>query len=437
MNESLWHKESAFPTFPMLTHDIQTDVLIIGGGIAGLLCAYHLHQAGVPYILVEANTPCSGITENTTAKITAQHGMIYGKLARDAGQSIAQMYLDANLAALDEYRELCQNIPCHFEDRSNYVYSTDRPELEIEFDTLWALGYSARITDSVPVPIQNKGAIVFDHQAQFNPLAFLSQISKPLHIYTHTPVQALRGLTAVTKYGKITAKNIIIATHFPMLNKHGLYFMKMYQQRSYVLALENAQQVNGMYIGSTENSLSFRNYSDLLLLGGGGHRTGKPGGGWTALKDFALAHYPECRIKYQWATQDCMTLDGVPYIGQYGKHTPGLYVITGFNKWGMTNAMAGAMLLRDLICRDKNPYAELYSPNRSIWKTQLVANAAESASNLLHLSKPRCPHLGCALQWNKQEQTWDCPCHGSRFTKDGKLLDAPATSDLKKKPNTK
>ena len=218
-----------------------------------------------------------------------------------------------------------------------------------------------------------------------------------------------------------------------MLNKHGLYFLKLYQHRSYVLALENAPELQGMYVDEAEVGMSFRNAQNLLLLGGGDHRTGKRGGGWWELADFARIHYPQARIRCRWATQDCMTLDGVPYIGQYSPGTPDLYVLTGFNKWGMTGAMAGALLLRDMLLDRTPDWAEVFSPARSMLHKQLFINAGEAVVNLLTPTAPRCPHMGCALKYNSQEHSWDCPCHGSRFAEDGALIDNPATGNLKQK----
>ena len=221
-----------------------------------------------------------------------------------------------------------------------------------------------------------------------------------------------------------------MATHFPILNKHGGYFLRLYQSRSYVLARENAQDVNGMYLDEREGGLSFRTYEGRLLLGGGGHRTGKQGDGWKGLESFVRTHYPEADIVCHWAAQDCMSLDGVPYIGPYSRATPGLYVATGFNKWGMTSSMAAAMVLRDLVQGRENPFAPVFSPARSSLHPQLAVNALASAANLLKPTAPRCPHLGCALNWNPEERSWDCPCHGSRFAENGKLLDGPATGGI-------
>ena len=293
------------------------------------------------------------------------------------------------------------------------------------------LGIPAEFVDQMDLPMKTAGGVRFRNQAQFHPLKFASAMAKDLRIYDQTSAKAFVGNTVQTNRGTITAKKIIIATHFPMINKHGAYFLKMYQSRSYVLALENAPMVDGMFVDESDKGLSFRNYGDLLLLGGGGHRTGKPGGGWKVLEDFAKQHYPDAKIRSRWATQDCMTLDDLPYVGQYSSRTPDLYVATGFNKWGMTNSVVAAQVLCDLVQGRGNEYADLFSPSRSILRPQLACNAVEAVKSLLTFTKPRCPHMGCALHWNKQEHSWDCPCHGSRFTKDGKLLDNPATDDLK------
>lgn len=432
---SIWLDSVEFPSFEQLKKDIKTDVLIIGGGITGILCAYMLEQAGVDYVLVEADRLCSGITKNTTAKISIQHGLIYHKLVKRFGLEKARMYLDANMAALQEYRNLCENIDCHFETKDSFVYSLNSPtKLEKELHALNQLGYTADYVGKLPLPLSNAGAVRFENQAQFHPLKFLAKISKGLSIYEHTKVRELMPNTAMTKHGRITAQNIIVTTHFPFLNKHGSYFLKMYQHRSYVIAYENAVNVKGMYVDENDKGFSFRNYDNLLLIGGGDHRTGKHGGNWKEISEFAAAHYPDAQARYYWATQDCMTLDEVPYIGAYSKKTENLYVATGFNKWGMTSAMTAAMLLRDLITKKECSYAPVFSPSRTMLRTQLFINAFEATTNLLTPTIKRCPHLGCALKWNPQERSWDCPCHGSRFTEKGELIDNPATDDLRR-PN--
>lgn len=430
--DSIWKDTASLPEFDSLKKDQKTDVLIIGGGLAGLLCAFFLEKAGVDYTLVEAGRICGGVTGNTTAKITSQHGMIYDKLFRRFGPEKAKTYWLVNDAALAQYRSLSRRIDCDFEEKDSYVYSLDdRQKLEKELSALDKLGIPASIRNTLPLPFPTAGAIRFPAQAQFNPRKFAAGIARGLNIYENTAVQTYDGRRIVTDQGKITASKIIVATHFPVFNKHGSYFLKMYQHRSYVLALENAPEMDGMYVSDQRDGLSFRNYNGLLLLGGGAHRTGKQGGNWTVLKEFAHQHYPEARIRSRWATQDCMTLDDVPYIGRYSKNTPDLYVATGFNKWGMTSSMAAAMILSDMVQGKENPYAPVFSPSRTILRPQLLVNACETTVNLLTPTKPRCPHLGCALKWNPHERSWDCPCHGSRFTENGKLLNDPAVGDLK------
>lgn len=431
---SVWSDTAKLPGFEKLDKNIKTDVLIIGGGIAGIMCAYILAQRGVDYALAEAGRIGGGITKNTTAKLTIQHGLIYDKLLRRFGLEKTRGYLEINEKALGMIRKLCENIDCGFEEKDNFVYSLDdRYIIERELAALSRLGCPAELASELPLPFSVAGAVRFRNQAQFDPLGFLSEISKGLRVYENTTVRELAGTTAVTNGGKIYAKKIIVATHFPFINKHGLYFLKMYQHRSYVIALENAQNVCGMYVDEAKKGMSFRNYNGLLLIGGGSHRTGKSGGAWGELEAFAKKYYPDSKEKYRWAAQDCKTLDDVPYIGRYSANTENMFVATGFNKWGMTSSAAAAMILADMVTGKKNPYESVFSPSRTILRPQLAVNASEALINLLTPTARRCPHLGCALKWNKYEKTWDCPCHGSRFSSGGKLIDNLATGDMQTK----
>ena len=429
--DSLWTDGICLPSFPALDHELETDVLIIGGGLCGVLCAYRLQEAGVRYALIEAGRICRGVTARTTAKLTSQHGLIYQDLLRRLGPERARQYYDVNEAALARYRALCRTMDCGFEDRDDYVYETGGTEkLEAEKAALDRLGIPADGLSRLPLPVPAKGAIRFRNQAQFHPLRFVREIAKGLNIFEHTAARAFDGRAVVTDGGRISARRIIVATHFPLFTKYGAYFLKLYQHRSYVLALEGAQDVHGMFVDERETGLSLRNAEGLLLLGGGAHRTGKQGGGWNELTAFARASYPGAREVGRWATQDCMTLDGVPYIGRYARSTPTLYVATGFGKWGMTTSMVAADLLCDLVQDRTNDCAALFSPARSMMHAQLLVNGLQACASLLTPTRPRCPHMGCALKWNPQEHLWDCPCHGSRFAQDGALLCNPAAGDL-------
>ncbi len=434
MQKSIWEDTSEICRHKELKHEIKTDVLIIGGGICGILCAYFLKTAGIDCVLVEKSTIASGITKNTTAKITFQHGLIYSKLLKKKGTNETQLYLQAHRSAVKEYEKLCKNIDCDFKKSRSYVYSCyDKKKIENEMNALHKIGFNALFTEETELPFKIAGAVCFENQAQFNPLKFLAEICHNLEIYENTFVSELLPDKAITNHGVIKYDTAIVATHFPFINKHGSYFLKLYQERSYVSAFTNAQTLSGMYLDESKDGFSFRSYNDTLMIGGSSHRTGKHSLAWGPLNAFARRYYPYAELKYQWATQDCMSLDHIAYIGRYSKQTPNLYVATGFNKWGMTSAMLSATILTDLIKGKANEFADLFSPQRSILTPQLATNIFESACNLITPTTKHCPHLGCALKWNKHEHTWDCPCHGSRFDSCGRLIDNPSTKDLKKR----
>ncbi len=431
--ESIWQQTAHLPRFEPLRGDHKTDVLVIGGGMAGLLTAHRLKQTGTSCILVEKNRICQGTTAYTTAKITAQHGLIYHKLYKHMGTECAQRYLLANQSAVNRYAQLCKQIPCDFETKDNYVYTRNEPALlDKEMSALSHIGAQAELCQTAALPFSTAGAVMFRDQAQFHPLKFAAVIAQGFSIYENTHVKEMRGNTAITDLGQINAKAVIVATHFPFINKHGSYFLKLYQHRSYVIAYENAQDVHGMYVDESQTGLSFRNYGNLLLIGGGGHRTGKNGGNWEAIQQFSRQHYPQASQVCHWAAQDCMSLVDIPYIGQYSSRSARFFTATGFNKWGMTGAMLASMLLCDQLLGKENDYLDLFNPSRSICKPQLLVNGFEAITNLLCFSGKRCPHLGCALKWNPVEHSWDCSCHGSRFDEDGRVLNNPANEDLPK-----
>ena len=220
--DSIWTQTAELPQFTPLDRDLRTDVLVIGGGIAGVLCAYKLAQTGVDYALVEADRIGSGITKDTTAKITSQHGLVYNKLIREFGIETARLYLQANQEALDQFCKLCRETGCDFEEKDAFVYSrNDRRKIEKEITALEQLGFSASFETELPLPFSIAGAVCFPQQAQFHPLKFLGAIARSLRIFEHTKVLELMPGKALTTGGTVSAKKIIIATHFPILNKHG------------------------------------------------------------------------------------------------------------------------------------------------------------------------------------------------------------------------
>ena len=432
--KSIWQDSVKLPAFPPLEGDTFVDTLVIGGGITGLLCAHYLQQQGEDCLVLEADRIGGGTTANTTAKITAQHGLIYHRLLARHGKEIARGYYDANTAAVEEYRRLAQSIECDHTTTDNYIYSSKRGGIiDRELQALDKIGRPADLAEDLPLPFATKGAVKFREQGMFHPRKFMAGLAAKLSICENTPVLSVEDMTAYTPNGCVHADEIIIATHFPLLNRYGMYWLRLYQSRSYVLALKDAPTLDGMYMDEQASGFSLHSHGDYLLLGGGGKRTGKPCGGFDPLERAVAAWYPDATVSHRWAAQDCMSPDDIPYIGQYSRFTPHIYVATGFNKWGMTSAMVAAQLLTDRILGKPNPYAEVFSPHRSICLPQTVANAASSVVGMLTPTLHRCTHLGCGLHYNRREHSWDCPCHGSRFGKDGTVLDGPAKKPLSHK----
>ncbi|WP_346967102.1 FAD-dependent oxidoreductase [Clostridium perfringens] len=475
--KSVWSESCKFRKREALNKDIKTDVLVIGAGIAGILTAYMLKQKGRDVVLIDAAEIASGNTKNTTAKITSQHDLIYSKLIIEFGEEKARQYAKANELAIKKYKEIIEDkrIECDFEEKPAYVYSLNEVDvLKEEAKAAKNLGIDAEFVQEVNLPFKIKGAVKFNNQAQFNPLKFLKGISNELVIYENTRALEIKENLVVTSGGNITANNIVVATHYPIMNAPGYYFMKMHQERSYVLALENTSEIDGMYIDLNKEGYSFRTYNNLLLLGGISHRTGEneEGGSYDELRKVAKKLYPKAKEKYYWSAQDCMTIDGIPYIGRYSSETPNIYVATGFNKWGMTSSMVSAMIISDTILEKENDFSEIFSPRRfdlSLSINNIANDLIETAKNFIaqkvyipsseieHIKNghggiieyngekvgvykdkegkeffvsTKCTHLGCQLSWNADELTWDCPCHGSRFDYKGRLIGSPATKDL-------
>ena len=475
--KSIWYIDSHLPKFNALNKDVNTKVCVIGGGLCGLLTAYLLTKQGVDCVLIESNTIASGVTPNTSAKITCQHGLIYDKIITQFNLEKAQQYAKANLDALNMYHHVIrdENIECSFETIPTYLYTTeDNNLLEKELTAMEAAGLRGSLTTKTTLPFVVKSALKLEEQAQFNPLAFLSSIAPLLPIYEQTKALTIEQNTVTTPHGKVRADYIIMTTHFPFINAPGYYFMRMHQERSYVTALKGGSALDGAYLGIDDISYSFRTYKDMIILGGCAHRTGEneQGGNYEKLKNKAIEFYPHHKQVCSWATQDCMTHDGVPYIGKYSSGIDNLYVATGFNKWGMTSSMAAAMILSDMVIGKENLSQEVFSPQRSNLMAsakKLAIDGIEAVSGLIkqnlyipsanlsevalghggiieyngekvgvykksdhevYLVSTKCPHLGCQLTWNPDDLSWDCPCHGSRFDYKGKILNNPSQKGL-------
>lgn len=473
---SIWQQNAQHRAAPILSKNIKTDIAVIGGGLTGILIADTLTCEGKRVVVLDANCVGSGQTGRTTAKVTCQHGDIYHKLERTVGSSSAVHYAQANLRALSAYRQLIRtrHIRCGWEDIDACLYSTESSKpLILEAQAQQRAGLNARFDTEHDLPIPAKGVVRLDRQGQFHPLQFLYALAKDLIIYENTPVISVEGDRITTPNGSVTAEQIIFACHFPFVNWPGAYFLRMHQERSYVLALTEAPKLSSHFYSIDSGGLSLRQAGDYLLLGGGAHRTGESGSNpYNALRRSASLLFPGCREAACWSAQDCMTLDGIPYIGHFSASTPNWYVATGFGKWGMTSAMVSAMLLRDLILGRDATWGDIFSPRRFTpapsaaalldegvhavrgLSRQLFARARAAAQTLppdhggivelngekvglyksaggeIWMVDVRCPHLGCQLSWNSAEKSWDCPCHGSRYDYQGQSLDGPAQTKL-------
>lgn len=452
--ESLWRKQTGkieprheFPQDSI--RESHWDVVVVGAGMAGILTAYYLKKQGKRVLVVEAKTIASGQTERTTAKITSQHGLKYAKLIQNVGEEKAKLYAMANEQAIAQYARLIKDkkIDCQFERADAYLYSTSQVyDLQEEAKAAERLGLHAEFVTETELPFPVKGAVRFENQARFSPLEFVKGIVEELDILEHTMVTEIKDNWVITNRGILTADDIVVATHYPIRNVPGFYFLRQHQERSYVLALTGVEPIKNMYIGIDEDALSFRQAGEYFLLGGSGHRTGhaygRKGktknacqGAYEHLKEVAQQYFPEAKVAASWSAQDCVPHDGIPFIGKYSVFTPHLYVATGFQKWGMTTSMIAARLICDEICGKENPYRELFSPQRFLIRAgskEFIKDAGTSVANLTKgiFSKKRCSHMGCALSWNPDTQSWDCPCHGSRYDEEGKLLDNPAKRDI-------
>lgn len=476
--QTLWEQTAQIGRRAPLKRDITADVCIIGGGMPGLLTAFELQKRGFETVVLEAGRICGGVTAGTTAKITAQHGLCYAKLIEAVGKEQAAQYASANQRAVERFAELVEteSIDCSFERLPAYVYTNeDTKPIEEEARAAKLLGLDASYVSKTGLPFAVKGAVRFGGQAQFHPLQFAGRIAENLLIYEDTRALEIGESTVRTENGSVHAKQVVMTAHFPFINSPGYYFMRMHQERSYVLAVEQPDAgLDGMYIGTGTDNWSLRSWQNAVLIGGAGHRTGenRSGGSYEQLRARAREWYPQARELAHWSAQDCMPLDGVPYIGRYSASTPQLYVATGFQKWGMSSSMVAAEILADQIEGKENAHAKVFSPQRfhvSASMENLIEDASKSISRLLAtaFSLPdetlagieeghggivdfegekvgvykdkggevfvvttKCPHLGCQLAWNPDDRTWECPCHGSRFNYKGELLVGPAQKGI-------
>ncbi|WP_072887676.1 FAD-dependent oxidoreductase [Ornithinibacillus halophilus] len=493
--ESYWLDSTDIPSYPKLEEKKQTEVGIVGGGIVGLTAAYLLSKQGVKVTVIDASTLVNGTTGHTTAKITAQHGIIYDELIQHFGKNMALQYYQAAMEAkkLIETTIRDLNIDCNYQVEDAYIYTNSDDyisKLETEKKAYDELGINGDLTDEIPLDIPVKRALVMKEQAQFHPLKYLHRLIKEcenngVQFFEHTvaiDVEYNKHPAIITKEGhRLLCNHVIVASHFPFYDKQSFYFARMYPERSYVIAVKSDQKYpGGMYINAESPTRSVRSTKvdgqELWLIGGENHKTGQ---GETTIKHYeALQQFGEeqfgiSEFQYRWSAQDLTTLDKVPYIGSIKEGEDSVFVATGFNKWGMTNGTIAAKIFSDKIVHGKNEFEELYTPSRFHADPQIKKFATINADVAKHMIKGKleitndtiqglstddaiitkingkragvykdqdenmyaldttCTHMGCEVEWNSGDRTWDCPCHGSRFSYKGEVIEGPAKKPLK------
>ncbi|NLC16605.1 MAG: FAD-dependent oxidoreductase [Clostridiales bacterium] len=448
--KSVWHNDN-YPQYQKLDHDIDVNTAIIGGGLSGISAAYYLSRHGISTAVLEANKIGSGTTKNTTAHITSQHDMTYDRYTRQFGQVKASIIAKANQEAIDEIENIIktEKIDCNFERVDSFLF-TQRPEncikLRQEYKAVQNTPIKAFLTTQTGlIPLEYELALGFENQAMFHPMKYLHGLAQAatnhkVKIYEDTRVIDVQNNYCLTEDGrKITAQNFVIATNFPIINFKGLYFARIIQHRSYNGAYKTTKSLSGMWNNIDSEAYTYRKFEDMVIVSGQSHQCGH---------DMDTPHYKnwqnhvnkifeDNQAVAKWSAQDSLSPDNLALVGNLTKNEKHLYIMTGFNKWGMTSTNIAGRIIADLIAGQKNPYAEIYSPSRklamgpigkTLWNNIKMVGSLIGGIN--YLGNPACTHMGCRTKFNPEEQTWDCPCHGSRFDKFGNVINTPAYKKL-------
>jgi len=491
-----WRESISFPSFPKLDHWVKTDVAIVGGGITGVTAAYLLAKQNIKVTLLDADVILNGTTGHTTAKITAQHGLIYDEFIQHFGVEKTLLYYQAQMEAKkfieNTINEL--NMKCSFQMEDAYIYTNSNKyvnKLENEKKAYDELKIDSDLTNEMPLDLPVKSVLRMRNQAQFHPLSYLKilieeAVKSGAEVFENTTaidIEYNKDPAVITEDNqRITCKYVISASHFPFYDRNSFYFSRMYPERAYVIAGKTDQKFpGGMYINAESPTRSIRTTPEkgenLWLISGENHKTGQGKSTIThyqELQKFAKKHFNIDEVRYRWSTQDLTTLDKVPYIGPITESEENVLVATGFRKWGMTNSTIAAKMLVDKILQKDNPYEEVFTPSRfqadpvirkfirtnadvakHMIKGKLqppersIENLGEDDATItringkrtgvykdknsnVHMVDTTCTHMGCEVSWNSGDRTWDCPCHGSRFSYTGEVMEGPAKEPLKK-----
>jgi glycine/D-amino acid oxidase-like deaminating enzyme len=476
---SLWFQGAKRPARPPLDGDLTVDVAVLGAGIVGLTTALLLEDDGLTVAVLEARHVGAGASGYNTAKLTSLHGLTYSQLTERLGRDAATTYAEANEAGIARVFELAEElgIDCDLRRKANYTYTesaVERGAIEAEVEAARAAGLPAEFVEELDLPFEVAGAIRLDDQAEFHPVKYLEGLAAALTgpLYEQTIATGLASGRVQTAGGaSVTAEHVVVATHLSFLDR-GLYFARCHPERSYVVAGRTSDPPAGMYLSTEQPAHSIRAHGDWLLVGGESHKTGQADAAerYARLTAWARERFgiePELR----WATQDQMPVDGVPYIGRHDPLSSGVWVATGFRKWGLAMGTAAADLLVGHIAGREQRWASLFDAQRLRPMASAASFAKENANvalrffgdrvvkrgrvediapgegrivgsgleqravhrdedGALHELSARCTHLGCIVNWNSGERTWDCPCHGSRFAATGEVIEGPAVRGL-------
>lgn len=422
----------------------------MGGGLSGIYSAYLLSKAGFRVVLIEAQANLfTGATGHSTGKLTAQHGTIYQQLSHEQ----ATTYYEANTNAIE--RALAENPP-DIQRVTSYLYATTedgRHKLEVEAARYKQIGIPLIATKEVALSLPLSLALGMKKDTQMNPVTFTSYFAQlatknGADIFTSTralQIQANERCIITEHEHVIRYKKLVICTHYPIESVKGLYSIKLQINRAYLTATKTAELLTEQYISIDQPSRTIRtaliNNEPYFLYGGGTHQAGTISSTqpfYDTLATEVQKYFELPAPTFYWSAQDSQTPDNIPYIGPLTAQEDHIYVATGYNKWGLSNSLVAGELIHAALTGISHPASALYSPSRSNFGRKLyfmLTTGSYISEQLIagyasRLHAPRCTHLGCKTRWNEADETWDCPCHGSRYNKNGEVIEGPAVYPL-------
>jgi len=433
--ESVWRKYLFPQKTKTVKNGVRLDTVVVGGGIAGIMCAYMLSKSGHKVTLVEAGNILEGVTAGTTAKITA----LQGNYQDIPTAKKRRMYFESQAEAVESIENIvrAQEIDCDFERVDSYVYG-ERRKIKKEYRMIKKFAPIEHYQNK-HLPFGVHDCIKLSDQAQFNPIKFCQGLvaNANFDIMENCRIKkvclARRKLKTEDKVFKYN--RLVIATGFPIVNIRGIYAFKMYKSFAYAVCADVAQKVDGIYNAIADDGLMYRSSTDGIIIDGLGHRTGRfKCNSYFDILEQEMRKFGDSTSIYKWAANDCMTFDAVPCAGRLLRfRAKDAFVITGFGKWGMTNSFVCAKIVDDIINKRRNRYKRLFKPTRvlnvKVWPSFMwnyLIDGLGLVAGLFSSGKRRCPHMGCRLKYNPDTDTFDCPCHGSRLTSKGDIIASPA-----------